>query len=58
MLLLLTGSAVTLLCRIYVFIFVAQQPHSGLGRLIDGVSRSHTHAYTHTHTNTHPVGLL
>ena len=39
--------------RIYVYFFsVAQQPESGLGRLIVKVSRSHTHRHTH------PVGLL
>jgi hypothetical protein len=37
---------------------VAQQPKSGLGRLIVEVSRSHTIRHTHTHKHTHTVGLL
>ena len=51
------------------FLFVAQQPKSGLGRLVVEVSRlhtdtrthahtrtrahTHTHKHTHTHTHTH-----
>jgi len=32
---------------------VAQQPNSGLGRIIIEVSRPHTIRHTHTHTHTH-----
>jgi hypothetical protein len=34
----------------YIF-FVAQQPKSGLGRLVFKVSRSHTEFDPHTHTH-------
>jgi len=37
---------------------VAQQPKSGLGRLVVEVSRSQLDTHTHTHTRTHTVGLL
>jgi hypothetical protein len=37
---------------------VTQQPTSGLGRVIVGVSGSHTIRHTHTHTHTHTVVLL
>jgi hypothetical protein len=38
---------------IYIYISVAQQPNSGLSRLIVEVSRSHT-----IKTHTHRIGLL
>jgi len=34
------------------FLFVAQQPKSGLGRLVVEVSRLHTDTRTHAHTRT------
>ena len=40
----------------HIFLPVALQPSSDLGRQIVEVSRAHTIGHTHTHT--HPVGFL